>query len=178
VARFAPNVQVIDTATNQPAGLSQRAGPSQPGGPPARRIGWRQILWVCGTALAVFFMYFGGSHLGPAIRAAHGQGIRGTWVAQQCGSGNGHCTWYGKFVLPDGTVALPSVSYGGHLTAVHAGLAVPALDSGAGNEVYPPSGSTQWVHDVIGLAGGAVVFVLMVGWWVIAWRRHHRTSGP
>jgi hypothetical protein len=164
VARFAPDVRVIDTTTGQR---------TRPGGRAGRRwrFGTGQVLWACGVVLAVCFMYLGASYLGPALRAAHGQGVHGTWVAQQCVSNRGSCTWYGRFVLPDGTVTRPRVMYGGSLRSGHAGLAVPALDAGASDEVYPPSGSKRWVHDLIGLVGGAVAFGLLIGRWAIVKRR-------
>lgn len=169
VARFAPHVRVIDTTAGQPG---WRTAPRWTVAG-RRSISLGQVLWACGVVIAVAFMYLGGSHLGPAIRAARGEGIHGRWVAQQCAGGSG-CTWYGKFVLPDGTVVLPRVSFGGSLTSVHAGSVVPALDAGASGEVYPVSGSGRWIHDVIGLAGGAVALMLLFGRWAVVRRRRRR----
>ena len=122
----------------------------------------RQLLWCLWLAAAVAILVVAASHLAPGLRAARGQGIRGEWIAGQCVSDKNSCTWYGEFVLPDGKVQLPRVIYTGALTSVHPGWTTPALNTGAGDEVYPLHGSERWVHDVIGVAGCLIVIGFLI----------------
>jgi hypothetical protein len=135
----------------------------------------RQIVWGASLIAAVGIGVLAASYLGPALRAANGHGIHGTWVAQRCVAGHGSCRWYGEFIRSDGTVVLTHASYSGDLTGVHAGWRTPALDSGASDEVYPVHGSTRWEHDVIGLAASfAAVVALIVRAYVVRRRRRRR----
>ena len=45
-----------------------------------------------------------------------------------------------------------------------AGTTVPALDTGAGDEVYPLTGSGKWVHDVIGIVVGTLALIGLLVW--------------
>jgi hypothetical protein len=101
--------------------------------------------------------------LGSDLKAAHGQGTRGTWVAEQRVCGKGGCFWRGDFFLPSGAETRQAVTYLGSLTSVHRGLRVPALDAGADGEVYPVSGSHRWIQDIILMGAGAVGLVLLGG---------------
>ncbi len=141
------------------------------GGPLAAPLVHRAPLGLAGlpSGSAVSSSGGPGSHLGPGLRAAHGEGIPGLWTAQQQNSGS----WSGEFVSSAGTVTLPNVSYAGSLSAVQAGMVVPALDAGAGNEVYPLTGSDKWVRDLIGVVGGtlALIGLLARGFYVARRRR-------
>ena len=114
-----------------------------------------RFLWLLCIAISGSIIWLAGSHLGPGLRAAHGQGIHGLWTAQEQDSGQ----WYGEFVSISGTVTLPHVYYAGSLSAVQAGTTIPALDTGASDEVYPLTGSGKWVHDVIGIVVGTLVLI-------------------
>ena len=65
----------------------------------------RRFLWLLGVAVCVSILWLAGSHLGPGLRAANGQGTVGSWTAQEQDSG----LWYGEFVSSAGTVTLPHV---------------------------------------------------------------------
>lgn len=132
----------------------------------------RRFLWLLGVVFAGSIIWLAGSHLGPGLRAAHGQGTDGRWTAQEQDSGQ----WYGEFVSSSGTVALPHVYYAGGLSAVHAGTVVPALDTGAGDEVYPLSGSSKWIHDVIGIVVGALALIALVARGFFVARRRRRAT--
>jgi hypothetical protein len=111
-------------------------------------------------------LMLGGIYLGPALRAAHGKGTRGEWVAQHYQCQRSSCAWLGEFVLPNGTVTMPRATYEGSLASVYPGRVVPALDSGAGDEVYPVNGTRQWIKDAILLGVGAIGFILLIGRWL------------
>jgi hypothetical protein len=139
-----------------------RSGRKTRGRPRWFRFTQRQLWWFGLLACALAILYLAGVHLGPALRAAQGHGVRGRWVATQlvCGRRDG-CDWIGEFVLPNGKVQLPRVLYTGRETSVHVGWTRPALNSGGGDEVYPLHGSNRWVHDVIGVIGAGVVIVIL-----------------
>ena len=125
-------------------GRTRRSAGRAAGSPCAVWSGWSA------SGSAVSSSGGAGSHLGPGLRAAHGQGIPGLWTAQQQNGGG----WSGEFVSSFGAVTLPKVSYAGSLSAVQPGMVVPALDAGAGDEVYPLTGSGKWVRGLIGVVGG------------------------
>ena len=142
------------------------------GGPPGRAAGS-----PCGASSGCsasgspcFVIWGAGTHLGPGLRAAHGQGIPGLWTAQEQNSGK----WSGEFVSSSGTVTLPNVSYAGSLSAVQAGTVVPALDAGASNEVYPLTGSDKWVRDLIGVVGGTLALIALLARGFFVARRRRR----
>jgi hypothetical protein len=136
---------------------------------PRRWFTLRRFVWLVAIGFCGFVIWGAGSHLGPGLRAAHGEGIPGLWTAQEQNSGS----WSGEFVSSSGTVTLPNVSYAGSLSSVQAGMVVPALDAGASNEVYPLTGSDKWVRDLIGVVGGtlALIALLARGFYVARRRR-------
>jgi len=110
--------------------------------------------------------------IGPALNAAHGQGVHGSWVARQQICSRGNCSWTGDFLLSNGTEARENVGYQGNLPSVHAGLRVPALDTGASGEVYPVKGTNQWIIDLACIIGGTGCLVVIGGWrWLSLARR-------
>lgn len=124
-----------------------------------------QRIWAAGLLLSLGLLLGCGVQLGSDLKAAHSQGTRGTWVAEQRVCGKGGCFWRGDFFLPSGTETRQAVTYLGNLTSVHLGLRVPALDAGADGEVYPVSGSHRWIQDIIAMGAGAVGLVLLGGGW-------------
>jgi len=132
----------------------------------------RRFLWLIGIMLAGSIIWLAGSHLGPGLRAARGQGIVGLWTAQEQDDGQ----WYGEFISSSGTVTLPYVYYAGSLSAVQAGTTVPALDTGAGDEVYPLAGSAKWIHDVIGIVVGTVALIALLARGLFVTRRRRRVT--
>jgi len=132
-----------------------------------RRFLWLLCAMICGSVI-----WLAGSHLGPGLRAAHGQGIHGLWMAQEQDNGQ----WYGEFSSTSGSVTLPHVYYAGSLPAVQAGTTVPALDTGASDEVYPLTGSGKWINDVIGVAIGALGLIGLLARGLIMARRRRRAT--
>ncbi len=120
------------------------------------QIPWKQLLWAIFVVLSAAQIWISAGHLGPALHANHGQGTAGFWTASERGK-NG--AWYGEFVANSGTDTdtLPNVKYAGAPSTVQAGTTLPALDTGAGDEVYPPTGSGEWIHVVLGLVVCTVV---------------------
>jgi hypothetical protein len=140
---------------------------------PERWFSWRRLVWLGCIAFCLFVLWGAGSHLGPGLSAAHGNGTPGLWMAQQDNAGN----WTGQFVSSSGIDVKDGVGYAGSLPNEQAGTVVPALDAGAGNEVYPLTGSDRWVHDLIGvIAGSLALFGLLARGFYVARRR--RRAGP
>jgi hypothetical protein len=137
---------------------------------PRRWFTVRRFVWLVCIGVSGFIIWGAGSHLGPGLRAAHGQGITGLWTAQEQDSGK----WSGEFVSSSGTVTLPNVSYAGSLSAVQAGTTVPALDAGASDEVYPLTGSDKWVRDLIGVIGGTLALIALLARGLFVARRRRR----
>ena len=134
-----------------------------------------QILWGCCLIVAISILSVAAAHLGPGIAAARGEGTHGVWVAGQQVCSRGSCQWYGSFQLPDGKVKLPWVTYTGPEPSIRPGWRTPALDAGAGDEVYPPHGSSRWIHDVIGVAVAAAVIAILL--WLAVRTRLRRRRG-
>ena len=130
----------------------------------------RRLLWLLGIATCGCVIWLAGSHLGPGLRAAHGQGIHGQWTPQEREGGQ----WYGEFVSSSGTVTLPHVYYAGSMPTAAAGITVPALDTGAGDEVYPLTGSGKWVRDVIGVVAGSLALIGLLARGAFVARRRRR----
>jgi membrane protein implicated in regulation of membrane protease activity len=81
--------------------------------------------------------------LGPAIRAARGEGTRGVFTARTL-SCDRTCSWTGTFTAGNRQV-WPDVMYDGALPpATHPGSIVPALYPGGSNDVFAVRGSTAW----------------------------------
>jgi hypothetical protein len=139
---------------------------------PRRWFTVRRVVWLVCIGICGFVIWGAGSHLGPGLRAAHGQGIAGLWTAQEQDSGK----WSGEFVSSSGTVTLPNVSYAGSLSAVQAGTTVPALDAGASDEVYPLTGSDKWVRDLIGVVGGMLALIALLARGLFVARRRRRAT--
>jgi hypothetical protein len=124
-------------------------------GRPGRWLNWRRLVWLGCIALALLVIWEAGTHLGPGLRAAHGEGIPGLWTAEP-GSDGG---WTGEFVSSTGSVTLKNISYAGSVSNLQAGTVLPALDTGASNEVYPLTGSDKWIHDLIGVILGSLALI-------------------
>ncbi|MGH3303015.1 MAG: hypothetical protein ACRDOK_15315 [Streptosporangiaceae bacterium] len=118
------------------------------------------------VAMAIATLSFG---LGPAIDAAGGGGMTGSFVVshQVCSSKTG-CQWVGTFQGADGD-AISGLAYGGLLPAGEApGSIIAARYPGGSDEVYALHGSHTWVFDllitlVIGAAAGAALWISPLG---------------
>lgn len=122
----------------------------------------RRSSWIIGLVASLGLLVGGAAQLPTALHASHGQGTHGTWVADHRFNG----TWYGKFLLPNGSETHSDVKYDGSLSSVHAGTSVPALDSGDSNQVYPVSGSHHWIESVIYIVLGAIGLIVIAGAWL------------
>ena len=109
------------------------------------------------------------AELGPAIRAAHGEGTRGEFTLQQYGCGRFSCTWTGRFVADNGRLTLSNVAFNGHVpSGARQGAAIPGLYSGDPGTIYPVTGSSAWIADVAGLAFEILALILFGGVMVYA----------
>jgi hypothetical protein len=102
--------------------------------------------------------------LGPAIRAARGEGERGVFTAVSL-SCDRTCTWTGAFTIGD-TPVLTDATYDDKLPqGTRAGDTFPALYPGGSNEVFAIRGSTTWVVYAVlmPLAAAGLVGSLWVG---------------
>jgi hypothetical protein len=109
--------------------------------------------------------------LGPTVRAARADGVRGTFTAAdlRCVNHGGHeaCSWYGVFTPARGTATAQEVYlYGSDRDMLRPGRRTAAVDVGRGNRVYGPGGSREWVFvglltltglGLLGLGGRAAV---------------------
>ena len=128
-----------------------------------RRLERRHTVIVVVGAVAAMAVVGASFGLVPAIAAARGQGLSGTFVVgyQTCSARYG-CTWIGTFEARNG-VAVPDVAYEGSLPAgAGPGQSVPARYPGA-SQVYALHGSRTWVMDLL-LAIGAGVAVAVALW--------------
>jgi hypothetical protein len=108
------------------------------------------------AGVAVMALIAAAFALGPAIAAARGQGER-----QVCWRG---CAWVGSFEAASGRV-IPDVVYNGSLpSGAQPGTAIPAVDPGGSNQVFPRHGSHVWLADLllVVLVGGAAGIALWI----------------
>jgi hypothetical protein len=129
---------------------------------PRRLEGRHLVIVVVGAVLAMAIVAASFA-LVPAIRAAFGQGTRGTFTLEfenySRRIGN---TFVGTFQTPNGAV-VPGVAYDGSLPASAVpGSTFPALYPGGSHQVFPPHGSHAWISDValMLVVGAAVAFLL------------------
>lgn len=97
--------------------------------------------------------------MGPSWRAAQGQGVPGTFTAEDMyhiGRGRER-VWHGTFVSDDLMVTRTGVQLSGVPTEMALGVKVRALDSGAHRVVYGPGAGGV-------LAGAVKLLVLVVVW--------------
>jgi hypothetical protein len=114
--------------------------------------------------------------LGPALRASHGQGARGKFIAETLNCGRHSCSWNGNFALPNGTVTLSNVSFNASTRDMSAGQSVPALDAGDTSMVFPINDGTQWLSQVEQIAFGALLLAFGVFLVVCLTRRARRVG--
>jgi hypothetical protein len=123
------------------------------------------------TTAAVLLLALAVPAIGPALRAARAEGVRGTFTAgySRCVSHLGHeaCSWYGTFTV-DGENR--DVYLYGSATLAQ-GQRVPAIDIGRRAYVYGPGGSNEWIATSLLLLAGVGLL------WPLAakWRSHSRS---
>jgi tetratricopeptide (TPR) repeat protein len=126
----------------------------------------RRAAWWVGTTVALVVGLacagFSASDLGPAVRASNGDGTPGTIVLtrQECTPRS--CSWFGDFTSDDGTLARTDAAMQEGVPAdAKVGDRLRAIDTGASDGVFPPTGSTEWMLILIFLVVGVV---LLLGW--------------
>ena len=108
--------------------------------------------------VALLLVWAGIYNFGPPWRAHNGGGVHGTFTATShpCGS----CPWYGFFTPSDGGPGRIGVRMGDGAHGITAfGDTVPAIDTGA-PQVFPVSGSTDWIVPLAAMVVGAGLLVL------------------
>jgi hypothetical protein len=144
---------------------------------------WASLWFIPATALLLFVG--AALDLGPARRAARGEGIHGTFTATRpaCGKGPG-CSWHGDFVSDDGALRLTDVLIddGDKDVVDRVGQTVTAIYAGRGSTptVYPAEGSDGWVIAAWIFASGVLVYVayfFLLGLSVYRYRRDYRSVG-
>ncbi len=122
-----------------------------------RRVG-RTLLSAFYLLAAVFGLVIAIVQLPSTLRAAHNEGVPGTFttVRKECSpsglKGGGGCTSYGDFVSRDGAVRLTDVHFEGKGGPV--GNQVPAQYAGGTDPavIYPPSSKSWLLVVALGLA--------------------------
>ncbi|GAB2893654.1 hypothetical protein GCM10027074_72040 [Streptomyces deserti] len=105
-------------------------------------------------------------NVGNVLRAATGDGVPGTFTAEQvsCVRHPGHetCEWVGSFRSADGTQVREQVRmYGRGRASLTAGQRVAAVDVGNPGRVYGPGGSREWIFTGLLLVGGYGMLALL-----------------
>jgi hypothetical protein len=134
-----------------------------------RRGELRHLLIVAAGIVAAMAVVAGTLGLVPAIQAASGQGVAGTFVVGQPCTFRRGCEWTGTFQSPDGP-SVQHVSYDGSLPfGAGDGSSIPAIyPGGSAHVVYPPRGSHAWIYDLflmllVGAAVGALLWIFPIG---------------
>jgi hypothetical protein len=118
------------------------------------------------AAMAITGLSFG---LVPAIEAARGEGITGSFVvSQEVCSSRGGCQWVGTFQAGD-RAPVAGLAYGGSLPAGDGpGSSILVRYPGSSDQVYAVHASHTWVFDLlitlaIGMAVGAALWISPLG---------------
>lgn len=114
---------------------------------------------VIATAVGSLLLLLSLPNVVPVVRAARADGDSGTFLAEQlsCVGHLGHesCSWSGTFrPHGNGEVRSDVYLYGSDRDTLRPGQRVPAVDTGRRAQVYPPSGSNEWVFTAGLLVGG------------------------
>jgi len=134
-----------------------------------RRIRLRHFAIVAVGAIVAMAIAAASFGLIPAIEAAQGSGVTGSFVVSDrvCSSKTG-CQWVGTFNGPHGDV-IAGLAYGGVLPAGDGpGSTIAVRYPGGSDLVYALHGSHTWVFDllimlVIGAAVGAALWISPLG---------------
>ncbi|MGH8840426.1 MAG: hypothetical protein ACRDVO_14410, partial [Jiangellaceae bacterium] len=122
----------------------------------ARALGFSVVV---ATAVGALLLLLSLPNVVPVVRAARADGDPGTFLAEQlsCIGHLGHesCSWSGTFhPRGNGETRANVYLYGSDRDTLRPGQRVPAVDTGRRAQVYPPSGSNEWVVTAGLLAGG------------------------
>jgi hypothetical protein len=135
---------------------------------------WRFLGAVMVPMIAVVTLGFGSVDLGPALRAARGEGTPGVFQvhSRECAR---TCHLYGDFISSDGSITWTGVEYDGP-RGLKIGDKIPVLATGGRDKVFRPSGSREWIFILIAMVFGAGCTL----WWLwrYPWRALRRRRGP
>lgn len=162
-------------ATRSRAGHRSPSRLSLAGTKPAG-IAYLLIIGIAVLGLGAYLLGSGAAALGPARRAAEGQGVHGSFVAVTEHCGKYGCSWTGNFVLPEGIVSLRNVKLNTDTGGMKAGQSRPALDTGDNSMVFPANNRRQWLQQVVDMAIGAALIVFGFLWIAHVTRYARRTG--
>lgn len=115
--------------------------------------------------------------LGPAIRAAHGNGTPGMFTAQEQQCSRVGCNWLGMFRSEHGTVLHDADYVDRAPPGTHSGSSFPALWPGGSNDVYAAHGSTGWIQIVLAEVVAGVGLAALVWYGPIRYLRKRKRHG-
>jgi hypothetical protein len=120
--------------------------------------------------VAVSLLVMAARDLPSAVRAARGDGLAGTFVAEVRHCGRGSCSWEGTFTSADGSVRLADVTLGTD-TPRRPGDRVAALmeDGPDAWEVYLADGDRTWIW-ILAIMTATAGHLVWCGWWLIRGR--------
>jgi hypothetical protein len=116
----------------------------------------------------VYFVVSGVQFLPEDLAAARGDGVPGTFTAEEVYCSRGGCSWDGSFVSDDGFTVFKEAWIDADAPPYEPGDTIPAL--WAGDEdgyVYPAGGSNEWLWTVLSMVIGAG-FVFFAGTTLLA----------
>lgn len=128
------------------------------------RIWRRYFLTLAGLVCAVTLVA-GALGIGPAIRAAHGAGVHGAFIARDLRCTKAGCIWTGSFKPAAGHL-VPDAGYGDVAPpGTHTGTAIPALYPPGSKDVFAASNSRSWQLFLMMMAAGSggLAVVLLPG---------------
>jgi tetratricopeptide (TPR) repeat protein len=135
-----------------------------PGAGVGARRGYTPFQWVLGVVVLLIALSCAGlavPDVGPDLRAARGNGVSGTMVLREKACGD--CPWHGDFTSADGELVRRNVTMREGMPAdARPGDRVPAIDTGADDSVFPPTGSTQWRSTSAFAVGSGIVVVAWI----------------
>jgi hypothetical protein len=127
--------------------------------------------------VAGYVLIAAGLALPSAVRAASGEGLSGTFVAQVQDCGRYGCSWDGTFTSSDGSVRLEDVVLDADAPRRRSDR-VATLYEGQTDppQVYLAEGSRAWMWSLAALLMSAG-YLAWGGWWLLRGRRRAALAG-
>jgi hypothetical protein len=133
------------------------------------------VWWIGVPVLCAVALFYGAQDVGPAWTARFGDGVHGTFTAQDQSCGRYHCQWRGSFVSVDGGIRRDDVGLASGGADLSLGGSTGAIDVGDRTLVYPVGGGWDWLLTTATLVA-AVGF--LIAWGASLWRRKHAPETP
>jgi hypothetical protein len=141
------------------------------------RTGARLTYGVLLPVVAGYALIAAGVALPATVRAAHGEGLSGTFVGQIQHCGRHGCSWEGTFGSGDGSVRLDGVvldtdvprEVGDRVATLYEGQTDPP-------QVYLAQGSRAWLWALAAVLMSAG-YLTWCAWWLLRGRRTAATAG-